>query len=51
MAEERLEALKPKYPDASVYGTDKEAFFGGLTDVYVLPEKPHYYGLEMPSMV
>jgi len=50
MAEERLEKLKPKYPDASVYGTDKEAFFGGLTDVYVLPEKPHYYGLEMTSM-
>ncbi len=50
MAEERLEALKPKYPDVSVYGTDKEAFFGGLTDIYVLPEKPHYYGLEMPSL-
>ncbi len=50
MAEERLEALKTKYPDVSVYGTDKEAVFGGLTDIYVLPEKPPYYGLEMPSL-
>ncbi len=50
MAEERLKALKPGHPDASIYGTDTDTFFGGLTDIYVLPEKPHYYGLELPSL-
>ncbi|ODS34028.1 MAG: molybdopterin oxidoreductase, beta (Fe-S) subunit [Candidatus Scalindua rubra] len=50
MAEERLKALKPRHPAASIYGTDKDTFFGGLSDIYVLPERPHYYGLEWPSL-
>lgn len=44
-AEERLAALKGKYPDANLYGTDKNDGVGGTSMMYILTEKPSVYGL------
>ncbi len=45
MALARVKELKPKHPKASVYGNDRKALYGGLSNVYVLPEDISHYGL------
>ncbi len=45
MAEERAEELRPSHPDVTVYGADRKTFFGGLGNVYVLPEDLSFYDL------
>ncbi len=44
-AEKRVEELQGAYPDASVYGTDPEDFYGGLHYIYVLAYEDVLYDL------
>jgi formate dehydrogenase iron-sulfur subunit len=44
-AEKRVEELQDAYPDASVYGTDPEDFYGGLHYIYVLAYEDALYDL------
>lgn len=45
IAHERLAVLKETYPNAQLYGVDKNDGVGGTAMMYVLPDKPSVYGL------
>lgn len=45
IAEKRLEVLKKDYPNAQLYGVDKNSDVGGTSMMYVLTDKPSTFGL------
>lgn len=51
LAKTRLEELKKDYPDACLYGVDKNDGVGGTSMMYILYEKPSVFDLpENPSL-
>src|SRR5690606_22560225 len=45
IAEKRLEALKKDYPNAQLYGVDKNDGVSGTSMMYVLTDNPSTFGL------
>lgn len=44
LAEKRLTALKEKYPNACLYGVDKNDGIGGSSMMYIFTDKPSVFG-------